>query len=521
MIKKTFISLLFLMISAGFVYAEKLTLTTYYPAPYGAYDRFRLVPRPDFPIDDACDVGMMYVSDDSGELIFCESGTWGGGGDMGTWKETDGGGSLVHLTPRLNADTTLIGLGVTTPEGKLHVSTDASVTPKFATDATNGRLSGDVIVQSGSSAISLIGKDTGTVPTAVKFAAVNVAGDFLNHWALWRKNTGNGGAMVFSYTTGINDFSNALYENLVLDPSGNLTAKGIVSAASAAITGLVSAASADITGTTITNALNANTVAANTSVFINTPAQFSYGGVAGMRLVGGVMRIQSGMGRNDYWDISSRGGVDRGEMVIRTGDNGNDPIIFEQVRNRNYLNYKRLSIEANGDVTIGQEGAVARGLMGAGGNLLAYGDIESKQNITAVAFLYDSDKKLKKNIKPITSALEKIAKLEGVMFTWKESKVDDMGLVAQNVEAVFPNMVSINKTTGMRGVKYGNLVAPLIEAVKEEKEIVEKQGARIDAQEKIIASQAEAIKDLENKIKEIENLENELRKIKKMMKDQN
>lgn len=44
--------------------AESLTLTTYYPAPFGAYDRLRLVPRESLPLDPHCDdekdLGLMY-----------------------------------------------------------------------------------------------------------------------------------------------------------------------------------------------------------------------------------------------------------------------------------------------------------------------------------------------------------------------------------------------------------------------------------------------------------------------------
>lgn len=57
--------------------AEELTLTTYYPAPFGAYDRIRLVPRESLSADEHCrrekDLGVMYYDnglEDKAEGIY-------------------------------------------------------------------------------------------------------------------------------------------------------------------------------------------------------------------------------------------------------------------------------------------------------------------------------------------------------------------------------------------------------------------------------------------------------------------
>lgn len=46
------------------LFAESVTLSTYYPAPFGAYDRLKLVPRNTLPLDPYCDhkddIGLMY-----------------------------------------------------------------------------------------------------------------------------------------------------------------------------------------------------------------------------------------------------------------------------------------------------------------------------------------------------------------------------------------------------------------------------------------------------------------------------
>ncbi len=86
-----------------------------------------------------------------------------------------------------------------------------------------------------------------------------------------------------------------------------------------------------------------------------------------------------------------------------------------------------------------------------------------------------SDRRLKKNIKPLQNSLEKILKIEGVNYDWKQDtdmefeKGRQIGLIAQNVEEQFPLAVKTSVTTGgeFKSVSYTVLIAPLIESVKE------------------------------------------------------
>lgn len=92
-----------------------------------------------------------------------------------------------------------------------------------------------------------------------------------------------------------------------------------------------------------------------------------------------------------------------------------------------------------------------------------------------VAF-YSSDKRLKDNIKPIEGALDKVCKLGGYEFDWN-AKQDvyqghDIGVIAQEVEAVFPELVT-DRDNGFKAVKYEKLVPALIEAIKELKNEIE------------------------------------------------
>ncbi|MGI0116496.1 tail fiber domain-containing protein [Zooshikella sp. RANM57] len=78
-----------------------------------------------------------------------------------------------------------------------------------------------------------------------------------------------------------------------------------------------------------------------------------------------------------------------------------------------------------------------------------------------------SDRDLKQNEVIVKNALNKVSQLNGKHFEWKHDKRQDIGVIAQEVEIVFPELVSIDKKTGFKQVNYDGLVAVLIEAVKE------------------------------------------------------
>ena len=120
---------------------------------------------------------------------------------------------------------------------------------------------------------------------------------------------------------------------------------------------------------------------------------------------------------------------------------------------------------------------------------IGIGDTTPEEKLTvngvvkAASFTPPSDIRLKENIQPVGSALDKIMKLKGVTFIWKENKEKGMGVIAQDVEEVFPEIVRTGKESGMKGVNYDSLIAPLIESVKELKAENDALKLRIEALE--------------------------------------
>jgi len=102
-----------------------------------------------------------------------------------------------------------------------------------------------------------------------------------------------------------------------------------------------------------------------------------------------------------------------------------------------------------------------------------------------------SDIKLKKNIETIDSALDKVLRLRGVYFDWKEEEMGtdrNIGFIAQEVEKVAPEVVTeiqreirdgkgvdskVINTETIKNVSYGNITALLIEAMKEQQQQIE------------------------------------------------
>ena len=99
------------------------------------------------------------------------------------------------------------------------------------------------------------------------------------------------------------------------------------------------------------------------------------------------------------------------------------------------------------------------------------GRIDATNDIVAFS---SSDIRFKENIKPIENPLEKIFKISGNTYDWKEeNKIEhgyegnDVGVIAQEIEAVLPQLVQ-TRENGYKAVKYDKLVALLIEGIKEQ-----------------------------------------------------
>ena len=119
-------------------------------------------------------------------------------------------------------------------------------------------------------------------------------------------------------------------------------------------------------------------------------------------------------------------------------------------------------------------------LTGSGANASFAGNLNVASAIVAggdiTAF---SDARLKENISTIENALDKVDNLRGVNYNMKDSEDAKIGVIAQEVEEILPQVVhTSDDEMQTKSVDYGKLCAVLIEAVKELKKEVEELKGR-------------------------------------------
>ncbi len=97
----------------------------------------------------------------------------------------------------------------------------------------------------------------------------------------------------------------------------------------------------------------------------------------------------------------------------------------------------------------------------------------SASKSSAGDWIANSDARLKKNIKPISGALEKLLQLKGITYEWNDDKTgferpagSQFGFTAQNIQKVFPELVSAD-AQGYLQTAYGTYDAVMVEAMRE------------------------------------------------------
>ena len=117
----------------------------------------------------------------------------------------------------------------------------------------------------------------------------------------------------------------------------------------------------------------------------------------------------------------------------------------------------------------------------------ATGDLGPKSNaaltfdstngtLGATDFNSTSDIRLKTNIKPIDDPLAKVIQIEGVSFNWKQDNRPALGVIADQVEKILPQLVHGDDP---KTVNYNGLIGLLIEAVKEQQTQIDSLKERI------------------------------------------
>jgi len=124
------------------------------------------------------------------------------------------------------------------------------------------------------------------------------------------------------------------------------------------------------------------------------------------------------------------------------------------------------SLSTQGNITVS-------GSTSLDGNVSITGSLVVDGSITERSSL-----RFKENIQPLNDSLSKINKLEGVSFT--RNGVNEIGMIAEEVEKVLPEVVSYDTDNNPLGIEYSRVTSVLIEGIKDLYTIIRNQERRIN-----------------------------------------
>ncbi|PCJ86711.1 MAG: hypothetical protein COA57_05740 [Flavobacteriales bacterium] len=119
------------------------------------------------------------------------------------------------------------------------------------------------------------------------------------------------------------------------------------------------------------------------------------------------------------------------------------------------------------------------GNVGIGGSPACKLDVNG--GICGYSSLTPSDQSIKKNIQGLDNSLEKIQQLIGISFEWDLDTLPDslimagtqIGFIAQQVDSVIPEVVHEDTATGLLSVDYSSIIPYMVEAIKEQQQMID------------------------------------------------
>jgi len=402
---------------------------------------------------------------------------------FGSFIHTDDTTQKIGIT---SLSTPFVGIGTTNPGFKLDVNGDINLTGTFR-QSGNAFEGSRFTVGTGSSIYRLqgnVGIGTSTLPQKLTVVGNVSAGQFIS-----TVTSGTAPLTVLSDTQVTN--LNASFLRGKLPPTGDIVgttdtqtltnktltspsintaiigSAGITFNGTSGTTTLKASASASgtltlpaatdtlvgkATSDTLTNksiAAGSNTITGLTNSNLSGSAGISNANLANSTISG--VALGSNLNALTFTDYLTSGGTYTGATARTVSVAGTS------INTGNTL----VARDASGDFTAG---TVTLSGLTVTGNITA-SNITVSGTVTA-----NSDEKLKENVITIENALEKVLSLRGVEYDRIDSGDHQIGVIAQEVEKIIPEVVYGDK---IKSVAYANIVALLIEAIKEQQKEIE------------------------------------------------
>jgi hypothetical protein len=99
-----------------------------------------------------------------------------------------------------------------------------------------------------------------------------------------------------------------------------------------------------------------------------------------------------------------------------------------------------------------------------------------------------SSLRYKTDVRPFSGGLDIVSRLRPIAFTWKQDGMQDVGLGAEDVERVEPLLTFRNDKGEIEGVKYNQLSAVFVNAIRDQQTQIERQQKQITEQQGELAA---------------------------------
>jgi hypothetical protein len=183
-------------------------------------------------------------------------------------------------------------------------------------------------------------------------------------------------------------------------------------------------------------------------------------------------------------------------MLVRT-DNASPPNIL-----KTFMVGTNASGLNQGEFLIADFGNAVGGYSARRMTITNTGDVQFTGSVSSPLFVQSSSLAFKTNIRSLDQALDAVNRLRGVRFDWKQTGEPALGLIAEEVEQVIPEVVAHEGAEGKAtGINYAGLVAVLVEAVKSQQQTIEGQREAIAKQQQELLSLKTDLEQLKNSLR--------------------